>query len=545
MRSGGKLFLNNILVWFALIFGSILRNINRLFNIVIKNFRILIRSKSSALIIVLGPLLIIGLIGIAFSTTTVHDVIIGVHSGEYSDLSENIISELEDGNYFIKKLDDRTACIDGVKAGDHNICLIFSEAMGVGGEVNRITFHVDYTRVNLVYAIMDDIGSKLAKTSDDLSLEMTQIIVDELENAKGVIAGKLSILNVVSEDSLDLQEKVATGYENLSKYNLTKDLGDLRYNVVEGDFDSLSDYLNGQNLSTARLDSLNTSLAEFKENLEKHLDDTSAASRHMDTVTETLESLSPSLAKNSVKVDQVKRALEGVLLGIDSIEVKDSSEIVSPISTSVQPVVTEDTHANGMFPTFLVLVLMFVSIMLASTLVLNEKSANAHFRNFVTPTNNMVFIIGTYLTSLIIVALQLLVVIGVGATFLSGSTLGNMVNAIYPLFLLASLFIFIGICVGYLFKSSETAMLAALFIVSATMFFSNMILPIESVPSYLQGFMGYNPFVLGETILKKILLFGFGLSEIGRECGILWILTIVFLIGSYLSMRLYKRGINR
>jgi len=545
MRSGGKLFLNNILVWFALIFGSILRNINRLFNIVIKNFRILIRSKSSALIIVLGPLLIIGLIGIAFSTTTVHDVIIGVHSGEYSDLSENIISELEDGNYFIKKLDDRTACIDGVKAGDHNICLIFSEAMGVGGEVNRITFHVDYTRVNLVYAIMDDIGSKLAKTSDDLSLEMTQIIVDELENAKGVIAGKLSILNVVSEDSLDLQEKVATGYENLSKYNLTKDLGDLRYNVVEGDFDSLSDYLNDQNLSTARLDSLNTSLAEFKENLEKHLDDTSAASRHMDTVTETLESLSPSLAKNSVKVDQVKRALEGVLLGIDSIEVKDSSEIVSPISTSVQPVVTEDTHANGMFPTFLVLVLMFVSIMLASTLVLNEKSANAHFRNFVTPTNNMVFIIGTYLTSLIIVALQLLVVIGVGATFLSGSTLGNMVNAIYPLFLLASLFIFIGICVGYLFKSSETAMLAALFIVSATMFFSNMILPIESVPSYLQGFMGYNPFVLGETILKKILLFGFGLSEIGRECGILWILTIVFLIGSYLSMRLYKRGINR
>ena len=42
-----------------------------------------------------------------------------------------------------------------------------------------------------------------------------------------------------------------------------------------------------------------------------------------------------------------------------------------------------------------VMIIMFVSILLASTLIISEKISKAHFRNFITPTNDFVFVLGT------------------------------------------------------------------------------------------------------------------------------------------------------
>ena len=66
----------------------------KLIEIIKKNFRLLIRSKSSALIVLLGPLLLILLISMAFNTSSLYDIKIGTYSGEYSELSNSIIEKL-------------------------------------------------------------------------------------------------------------------------------------------------------------------------------------------------------------------------------------------------------------------------------------------------------------------------------------------------------------------------------------------------------------------------------------------------------------------
>jgi len=54
---------------FVIILLILTENLNRIYHIIIKNFKIIIRSKSSALIVIFGPLIVMILIGIAFNNS--------------------------------------------------------------------------------------------------------------------------------------------------------------------------------------------------------------------------------------------------------------------------------------------------------------------------------------------------------------------------------------------------------------------------------------------------------------------------------------------
>jgi hypothetical protein len=158
MRTYQRRERKGLFMFIFLLFKSLFKNAERMKSIIGKNFKVILRSKSSALVIIFGPLIVIFLVGIAFSNSTIYDVNIGVYSDSYSTLSDNIMKNLQNENYLIKKIDTREQCINGVKTGENNICLIFSGNMNAdAGSSNKITFYVDYTRVNLVYAIMDNI----------------------------------------------------------------------------------------------------------------------------------------------------------------------------------------------------------------------------------------------------------------------------------------------------------------------------------------------------------------------------------------------------
>ena len=79
----------------------------KLIEIIKKNLRLLIRSKSSALIVLLGPLLLILLISMAFNTTSLYDINIGTYSGSYSELSNSIIEKLNQDEFNVIKIDSK------------------------------------------------------------------------------------------------------------------------------------------------------------------------------------------------------------------------------------------------------------------------------------------------------------------------------------------------------------------------------------------------------------------------------------------------------
>ncbi|MEK6841149.1 MAG: hypothetical protein AABX45_00970, partial [Nanoarchaeota archaeon] len=98
---------------------------SKLFEIIKKNIKLLIRSKSSALIVLLGPLALMLLIGLAFNTSSLFDIKVGTYSASYSELSNSIVEKLQDEQFKVVKVQDEQRCIEMIKTGELHVCTIF------------------------------------------------------------------------------------------------------------------------------------------------------------------------------------------------------------------------------------------------------------------------------------------------------------------------------------------------------------------------------------------------------------------------------------
>ena len=74
--------------------GAAQRGFENLLVLVQKNLKLLVRARASALIVILGPLLVIFLAGLAFDNTNLYAVRIGTYSPSYNDLSNSFIEKL-------------------------------------------------------------------------------------------------------------------------------------------------------------------------------------------------------------------------------------------------------------------------------------------------------------------------------------------------------------------------------------------------------------------------------------------------------------------
>ncbi|MEM3127329.1 MAG: hypothetical protein QW331_04670, partial [Candidatus Woesearchaeota archaeon] len=137
--------------------------------IIQKDMKNLIRDKASALIVILGPLMVIFLAGIAFDNTQQYALNIGVYSSSYNELTNAFIASLQEGALSIKKIETETECVEKIKEGVIHTCIVFPpDLSATSAQVNEITFYVDYSRVNLVWAIINTFTSKLESEASEI-----------------------------------------------------------------------------------------------------------------------------------------------------------------------------------------------------------------------------------------------------------------------------------------------------------------------------------------------------------------------------------------
>lgn len=189
---------------------------------------------------------------------------------------------------------------------------------------------------------------------------------------------------------------------------------------------------------------------------------------------------------------------------------------MSPITTNIKRVVSQ-TYLNYMFPALVVMVVMFISLLFSETIVMMEKKSRAYFRNLVTPTRGSLFVFATFLTTFLLMIVQLVIILGVSTAVFKVDLIANIFPTVLIVFMIVALFTIIGILIGMVFSSAETSTLTAVSIGAVSLFFSNMILPLESMPFYIMQVARFNPFVLGESVLRKSILFKTNLYNLVME----------------------------
>tara|TARA_Y100000034_G_scaffold133260_1_gene198255 strand:- start:2367 stop:3365 length:999 start_codon:yes stop_codon:yes gene_type:complete len=243
----------------------------------------------------------------------------------------------------------------------------------------------------------------------------------------------------------------------------------------------------------------------------------------------TTSELKSAILSTNADVQKVKDSTDFTINRIDAIAVKDVDSIVSPIKTVTKPVTSEESTINFLFPTLIMMVVMFVSILLSSITVIREKISAAYFRNYISPTSNALFIFATYVTNILIIILQLVIVFGVMISINPGLS-GTLANVSVALLIITSTFILLGMIIGYVFSSEETATIGSISLGTILLFFSNTIVPLETLPQGFRQLANFNIFVIGESILRKLILFESSLKGVTRELGILAIYIAAFIL---------------
>ena len=500
----------------------------RLFTLVKKNFRLVIRSKASALMVILGPLLLIILVGAAFNTANIYGIRVGVYSEEYSPLAEAVIHELNKGDYATQKVDTEQACIEGVKNSIFHVCAVFPRELKVdlGG---NIVFYVDNTKTNIVYLISETISSHIGKKSQDLSFQLTKGIVDTLEDISEEIDDREFLLGEIT--SLNEKETILLG-------TITNDLSSMTLNYEKTDIPlgSLRSELAKINSSSA-----GTAFNAVENKIEIILEDTSKADSKKEKSLEKVQTLSQNTESSRFSILQIQKTFNSIKEDISSIQETGVNKIVNPITSDIKPITTQKTHINFIFPTLLIMIIMFVSMLLTSTLEIREKTSKVYFKNFITPTSSTLFTLSNYITNLIIIGIQTTILLGAAAYFFYDGILASIPLLIPAIFLITSFFLFLGIFLGSLFRTEETNTITNISLGFIMIFFSSAILPIETLPAVIKGIASFNPFYISETLLNKIILFQTPLKNVLDHFLILSGYLVGIIIITLVSKKITKR----
>ena len=400
--------------------------------------------------------------------------------------------------------------------------------------------------------VIDLIEGKVSSTSSEISKNLTADLIQRLTYIENVSKTNRQSLERLREDADKLSKLLMDINTNLVAMQLEFNLSDIALSELAGRSKNIVDYVNDvdsyansqlqaiENSASSRNDSYTAGLARTTiDNLKNKTgvlrNETNRLNELVTNAVSKLNSLNTNLANartaktealNSVSlaqellkemqatIDEIDKNTAEIINQIAGIQIKDPSLISQPITTTIKPVVKEKSHLSNILPTLIVLIIMITAVLLSSTLVVADKRSKAFFRNYLTPTSNFIFNLGTYLSSLIVIALQLLLFMIIASYAFGVSGFANFWVTILILFFIISLFITIGMLIGLIFKTEETNTLASITAASLMLFFSGIVLPLESMPSYIQTITRLNPFNISELLLKQSIFFGYNLSQV-------------------------------
>jgi ABC-type multidrug transport system permease subunit len=616
-----------------------------------KNFRRLLRSKVSALVILFGPLVMIMLGGIAFNSSKLNGIVIGVYADTTDSVTSSVISLMKAQSFEIKTYAKKEQCTQAVKDADIHLCVAFLKKSGK----HQLEFSADYTRMNLVYSLLTILNSGLESESQKISLEMTGELLSQIKSTaahlkesskqlsefeeqmstltvqiqqmrSGIAALDIPVINSSVKSYMDdlaqgqkdadvlqknvnrdidlYQTNLDTIQKQLAQYEKDiviwqKDISGVKGNLTKS-YTTLgcsvsADFFGNQSvlLSQSIIDSTEPACALISSGIkeinrrQQIIDDSqkqvnavqdevtnaqnslTSAKKTVNNVSNSFDTKSAELSvalnqaqrsidETSIKLDNARKlrsqfvtqfdevqiqldeglqklglfsaSLDQTLQNYSNLTIITPQAIVNPIDTKINSVQKTENVLQSLFPSLLVLIVTFTGVMLGATLILKEKVSQAYFRNFILPLHPIIFIVGTYLTALVIVVVQIIFMAIIGAAFFQINLLPNMGYFLLSIPLICSIFILFGMIIGYIFKTEETAILASVSLSCILFLFSSTIIPLEKMQEGIGVIAKASPFVLSQEILRQILIFGQGFASTVTELLLMHAYFVIFFI---------------
>jgi len=252
-----------------------------------------------------------------------------------------------------------------------------------------------------------------------------------------------------------------------------------------------------------------------------------------ENITETMMELNSSVDKFLGDIIRVTDELNKTIDVLDAYTKKDPSSILRPVRIEEKPVFKEKLEIFYRLPSLVSIILLFITLFIASSLVVNERKGGTMARIFLSPISMFFYVFEKMIYLLVLsimAALSMLV-----ATLIFKVPM-EMDPQLLVVTVVASLvYISIGMFVGSVSKSENTSLLTCLVVGFPLMFLCGAFSPPELMSKFMRIVSAYLPLTMNISLIEKITIYhtGIDLQMILIMLGI----VAVFYVASVLLIR--------
>ncbi len=493
------------------------------------------------------------------------------------------ISMLLDNSRFQVSPSIESAVIANIQATNQRIGAQF--ILSVWGQLDAANAKLGtiYVSLNETRDRANQMKSDLNKTTDSLNALNISSVENEIQLANSTIAQTVIALDIaesnltkIESDFVDYQAtlkqteadlvSVDDTIANISNYVAaakgTMNCTDPLFFATCAPLDSLNASVDSAHLSVAsRLEKVrkaeidlaaaNLTIQEFKANIAAAKIGANESVKSINNMQEFVTALELNRAESLKTLLEVDRSLDelvGKTYELENIITDSRSQISGITSRSpdfiIAPMLARSDYLFGkrpffefMLPSVLPLILMFVSLFLASTSLVKEKHGGTLARVYTSQVNRFEYAVMKVLSYTILLIPEAILLALIASVFYNMFPIADMQTWFYvlqALVLLILAFVSLGVLIAIYSESEATAFLACLVIGLPLLFLSGLLFPFEFMPPLVAAFGLSSPLTQAIVSMQATLLYH---SSQVASSGVLLLYTAVFTLLAGLSLK--------
>ena len=523
----------------------------RLFSIIKRNSLITLNSKFSALMLILAPIFLMLIAGSVLKDTSLKNVRVGVYSAEQGEFFSSIMARLEARSFLAETSASLEECRQRVISGENQLCVeIVKDENIPPGKYSSAKFghslvlYVDFSKQKTVWEIIGTVQGIAEQESNQIK---DSIITD--------IHGNIDYILKTSEKANTQIDSVISSLDQISSYldqvsrtvnTLSQDINSAKTALDSAwqDFAEIKTKL-GDNatLISVPLNRLQIHLSQIETGIKStknNLDDSSIVAQIFNSKL--------ALVDAKIKLLQVKKDMNSREDELRNAKNLDLNRLTNPVPLTYKSVINNNQGTienklgflDYLFPSLLIIYMLFSSIFFSALLVIRERMSGAHVRNILSRTSGFLFVLGNFLTCFIATLAQVTLLLVIGNYFLNITLFPNILTLLWISLAAITIFTFAGMTIGYFFNSQESVSIFSISLVTLFLIFSSSITPKEIMPEFFSKLVSVTPTVIFENKMITALIFGMKAGISATEAislGVVFLLIIAVLALSYIKAK--------
>ncbi|MDP3105837.1 MAG: ABC transporter permease [Candidatus Methanoperedens sp.] len=387
----------------------------------------------------------------------------------------------------LQSAEDINATRQELRDLDGNVSSIQNDTAELRDDLKLVVDNIDAAD-----ASMQDVQTQLHLTynltcSFDPSIQQCvsmALAIRQLRDTRALMLERTGRIRALHNNLVTISQKSAELHEKLEKT-------DIKLQKMQ---ESISNY-------TSELSNINENITSMESaviSLKNVKNQSAVVSSNMEKLAAEMINSSSALTSD---IDRT-----GLFIG--EVIARSPAVIAAPIKLDREPVFKGRSYLDFLMPGIISIVLMFISFLLASITIVQERSKKTLIRTLLTPLSLGMFLFEKTAALIIISFLQGIILIVVAFVFYGILIPTDQLVSLFLVILVyAAAFIGIGMALATLAESENTAMLLTLVLSIPMLFLSGVFFPFETMPELMILLGNALPITMGIRALETVLIY--------------------------------------